>query len=140
MTQKEPIRILGIIPEEVTSPRNDGTPGSALYAVPLQLSGYVSDLWADLFVATWNHPPSFTSRHRPGMARVEGDRIILNGTTLEEIEQVHKETLKHVLQEVNSRVDQLERQAEREDQIREQRRRQHADHVREMTVRIQFDD
>src|SRR5207249_9211084 len=35
---EEPIRILNVIVDEVTSPRLDGTPGSALYAIPLRLN------------------------------------------------------------------------------------------------------
>ena len=34
----EPIKIVRLITEEVSTPRLDGTPGSALYRVPFELS------------------------------------------------------------------------------------------------------
>lgn len=41
----EPIRIIGIVVDEVGEPRNDGTRGSALYKVPFRLSRRPSFLW-----------------------------------------------------------------------------------------------
>ena len=63
----EPIRILNIIASEVGTPRNDGTRGSALYAVPFQLSHRPTAAWAEHFVRTWDRPPSWSTRHRPGI-------------------------------------------------------------------------
>lgn len=100
--QADPIRITGIIIEGVTQPRNDGTRGSALYTVPLQLSRRPSKGWADLFVQTWNHPPHLTTMHRPGIAQIIGDSTILNGTTMQEIENYHLDTLKLVVERVNA--------------------------------------
>jgi hypothetical protein len=74
------IRILNVIVDEVTSPRADGTRGSALYAIPLRLSDYPSAEWSRIFTSTWDRPPSFTTMHRPGIARVQGNRIVLDGT------------------------------------------------------------
>lgn len=48
----EPVEIVGVIAEEVGEPRNDGTPGSAVYEVPVRLSRRPSDAWARLFVET----------------------------------------------------------------------------------------
>lgn len=90
---EEPIRIVGIIVDEVTEPRNDGTPGCALYRVPFRLSHVPSSLWKRLFLQTWDMPPRWSTMHRPGIARVSGDKIILDGTTIEEVRDVHRETL-----------------------------------------------
>ena len=46
----EPMRIMGVIVDEVTEPRLDGTKGSALYTVPLRLNRKPSTLWSELFV------------------------------------------------------------------------------------------
>ena len=54
--------------------RNDGTRGRALYRVPFQLSRWPYPVWAQNFVQTWNRPPSLSTMHRPGIARIEGDR------------------------------------------------------------------
>jgi hypothetical protein len=96
-------------------------------------------VWAKHFVDTWNQPPRFTTMHRPGIASVFRDSIILEGTTLEELERYHVETLRHVLAKVNADVAAHERQepvrAEREAEAR----RQHDESVREIVGRLRFD-
>lgn len=101
------IRIEGVIADQVTAPRMDGTPGSALYRVPFKLSRRPDREWADLLVENWNHPPSYTSMHRPGIASVSGDTIILDGTTLDEVKRYHRDTLKLALAETNREFEQL---------------------------------
>jgi hypothetical protein len=49
MPDFEPIRIVGIITESVSKPRNDRTPGSALYNVPFRLSRRPPPEWAEYF-------------------------------------------------------------------------------------------
>jgi hypothetical protein len=83
----EPVRIVGVIADEVTEPRNDGTRGSALYTVPFRLSKPVSHDWAAVFEEVWNHPPQFTTMHRRGIAQARGNRIVLNGTTIDEVQR-----------------------------------------------------
>lgn len=135
----EPIKILGIVEEEVGSPRNDGTPGCALYEVPFRFSRVPPEDWADLFVRTWDSPPRFTSMHRPGIARVYGDRLVLDGTTIEEVQRYHLDTLKLVLQETNKayseHLDKEYRRAEAE----KARRREQANQIREAMKKIKFD-
>jgi hypothetical protein len=135
----EPITIIGIVEEGVGRPRNDGTRGSALYRIPLRLSRTPSRVWASRFVETWNHPPRFTTMHRPGIASVSGDTVILDGTTMEELERVHVETLRHVLDRVNADVAEHERKerlgAEREAEAL----RQHEQTVKDIGGRIKFD-
>lgn len=97
----EPIRIIGIVVDEVGVPRNDGTAGSALYTVPFLLSRVPPSKWVDFFVASWNHPPHYTAMHRPGIASVYARRIVLNGTTVQEVEQYHRETLMLAVDEAN---------------------------------------
>jgi TIR domain len=97
----EPLRITGVVIDEVGTPRGDGTRGSALYVVPFQLSRQPPLGWSDIFVACWDHPPRFTSMHRPGIASVQGYRIILDGTTVQEVEGYHRETLILAVNEAN---------------------------------------
>lgn len=134
-----PIRITGIVLDEVGTPRNDGTRGSALYEVPFQLSRRPSPTWAQYFVATWDNPPSYTLRHRPGVARVLGDRIILDGTTVEEVEKYHRDTLKLVVERVNNDVAEYEAEQRRADEQRTEQLRLHEEEVREAAKRISFD-
>jgi hypothetical protein len=135
----EAIKIIGVIDEDVGQPRNDGTRGSALYEVPFRLSQMPTYEWAEIFVQSWDHPPSWTSMHRPGIAEVMGDRIILNGTTLEEVERYHRDTLKLALEETNKTYLQyLARERQKVEQEK-QRREEHERSVREKAKRIKFD-
>jgi hypothetical protein len=89
----QPIRIEGVIVDEITVPRGDGSAGSALYAIPFRLNRRPPAEWADFFIEGWNRPSTFTSMHRPGIAHVYDDKVILDGTTVEEVERYHRGTL-----------------------------------------------
>ena len=133
------IRIIGIVKEGVGRPRNDRTAGSALYRVPLRLSRSPSPEWSKLFVRCWNHPPSFTSMHRPGIARVSGDTIVLDGTTMDELERYHATTLRLCVDQAN---EQEAAHLQRVQQARERdeaERRGHEQQVDEIADRLKFD-
>lgn len=139
MSDFEPIRIIKIITEEVSKPRNDGTRGSGLYNVPFQLSQHPPRAWAEYFPHAWDHPSSWSSAHRAGICSVVGDRIWLNGTSLEEVAQTHKETLQLALDETNKKY--IEFEAKRRTEAERQREEQeaHDQHVRETAKNIKFD-
>jgi hypothetical protein len=77
--------------------------------------------------------------HRPGIARIEGDRIILDGTTVEEVEKTHRDTLKVVLDKVNQDVAEHEARLRREEQRRADELRQHKQSVEDAAKKISFD-
>lgn len=121
------IRIEGVIADEVTTPRMDGTPGSALYRVPFRLSRRPDREWAALLVENWNHPSSYTSMHRPGIASVVGDSVVLDGTTLDEVKRYHRDTIKLALAETNRQYNEIksrQRAAEERERAREEAHRQ----------------
>ncbi|WP_295787929.1 toll/interleukin-1 receptor domain-containing protein [uncultured Microbacterium sp.] len=128
-----PIRVTGVDEKGMGSPRNDGTRGSALYLVPLRLSRRPSQGWATFFERTWNGN-LFSTMHRPGIASVSGDRILLDGTTVEEVAQHHLSTVRQVVEEAN----QWEREARAADQ-REQQRRANAEAERQERIRATLD-
>jgi hypothetical protein len=138
-SQEVPIRITGIVEEGVGQPRNDGTRGSAMYRVPLQLSRRPSPLWSQVFIETWNHPPSYSSMHRPGIASVSGDTIVLDGTTMDELGRYHIETLRGVLAETNQRLADIEAERQVQSERVEDRRREHRQDVRDIASRLKFD-
>lgn len=140
MAHDEPIKLEGIIIEEVTLPRNDDTSGSALYAVPFRLSDTPTATWVDLFVQSWNLPPRFTSMHRPGIARVEGNRIILDGTTIEEVKRYHLDTLKLAVSEANRLLAEEKRTSARQTATSKSRRQRHQEHVAEVAKSLKFGD
>jgi hypothetical protein len=131
----EPLKIVGVIVDEVTEPTLDGTPGSALYTVPFLLNRRPTSLWSDIFIQTWNSPPRFTSMHRPGIARVSGGKIVLDGTTIEEVKKYHRETLILCVEAANEEEKRiLDRR-----RIEEERRRKQADSHRK-TIEDAADD
>ena len=134
-----PIHVRGLVEERVGTPRNDGTRGCALYAVPFGLSRRPSPEWAEVFRAIWDHPPRFTSMHRPGIARVVGDQVILDGTTMDEIEKYHLETLKLVVEKTNRKIVELEQSQRKHDEWEKERLHRHSDEVRNITSRLKFD-
>ena len=135
----EPIRIIGVDAAGVTRPRMDGTRGSGLYTVPLRLNRTPTATWARRLPGLWDHPPEFTTMHRPGIASVSGDRIVLNGTTMEEVERYHAATLRKVIQEVNRLVLEEEAAKRLEREHVEADERAHDESVRTAAERIKFD-
>jgi hypothetical protein len=137
-SESEPVEIVGVIVDEVSEPRNDGTRGSGPYRVPIRLSRRPSETWAGLFVETWNHPPSFTTMHRPGIAYIVGDKIVLDGTTIEEVEKYHAMTLGLVVEKVNADAAVIEERERKRREAEEVERMEHMDRVREVSERIRF--
>lgn len=139
-TDFEPIQITGIIADQVGVPRNDGTRGSALYRIPFRLTRRPPREWADLFVNNWNNPPRFTTTHRPGIASVIGDTVVLDGTTIEEVKDYHRDTLVLVVQETNKQykefVDRRQKAIERE----QEQLRTHKQKLDNISNQIKFRD
>jgi len=135
----DPIRITGIIVDEIGTPRNDGTRGSALYSVPFRLSRRPPHEWAQLFVQAWDHPPSFTSMHRPGIATVYGDKVVLDGTTVEEVEEDHRATLILAVQEANQQFQEFEARRRAEAERERERVDAHKKSAAGAAQRIKFD-
>jgi hypothetical protein len=135
----EDISITRVIVEDITEPRNDGTRGSALYAIPFALSRRAPTEWAELFVATWNHPPRWTTMHRPGIARVSGSTVTLDGTTVEEVERVHRDTLQVVLDETNRLYREWHDRKTQALAQERARREEHRRSVEEASKRLKFD-
>jgi hypothetical protein len=132
----EPIRLIGIDEAGITRPRNDGTAGSALYTVPFILSRRPDAAWSELMVQNWNRPPSFTTMHRPGNGRVTGDRFVLSGTTIEEVEKYHLETLQLALNETNRQYQEAVAHQKREQERQEAENAIHDATVRETLGRL----
>ncbi len=133
------IKIVELIVSEVTEPKNDGTTGSALYSVPFRLNRQPSSLWTEAFVHTWNHPPCFNSKHRPGIADVYGDKIVLNGTTLEEVKRDHKQTLELCVTEANNIERKEIAKQQKQKVIEEKKSEEFRKSVEEQSKNIKFD-
>ena len=134
----EDIKIIGIISNEVTLPRNDGTRGSALYRIPFRLSSKPTRIWSKLFLRNWDSPPSFTSMHRPGIARVDSDKIILNGTTIEEVKQYHRDTLILCVEKTNEEEKQIRKREEQLKRKKQEERENHYRNIDDISKDIKF--
>lgn len=135
----EPIKIKGIVIDEITQPRNDGTAGSALYKIPFELNKIPSYDWRELFINAWNHPPRFTSMHRPGIASVYGNQIILDGTTIEEVEKYHKDTLKLAVEVANQQLEQINLKKQQQAESERIEQEKHKRNIDDISKRIDFD-
>ena len=134
----EDIKIIGIISNEVTLPRNDGTRGSALYSIPFRLSSKPTRTWSELFLRNWDYPSSFTSMHRPGIARVDFDKIILDGTTIEEVKQYHRDTLILCVEKTNEEEKQIRKREERLKRKKQEERENHYRNIDDISKDIKF--
>lgn len=134
------MRIVGVDRGGISQPRDDGTRGSALYSVPLLLSRVPDAEWAVLFVRNWDRPPSFTTMHRPGIARVVGDRVVLDGTTVEEVAQYHQQTLKLAVDVTNVQHAEYLRREAAAAAARDEASRKHREEVERGLAALRIDD
>jgi len=135
----EDIKVTRVIVEEITEPRNDGSRGSALYSIPFALSVTPPSEWVDLFLENWNHPSRFTSMHRPGIASVYGATVILDGTTIDEVEQYHRDTLQLAVTQANRQYgERLREEAQRRGR-ESALSKEHRKRIEDASKRIRFD-
>ncbi len=136
----EPVRLVGVDTERIGQPRDDGTPGSALYRVPLLLNRVPPADWSANFDDAWSSPPAFTTMHRPGIASVQGDRIVLDGTTIDELERYHLKSLKLVVRQLNERTAQHLRTERQRAEAAELAAAEHKRQVHETAQRLRFSE
>jgi hypothetical protein len=74
-----------------------------------------------------------------GIARVEADRVILDGTTIDEVEKYHRDTLRIVLEHVNENISRREEERKRQSAAQDKELRAHKDHVQHVGKRLKFD-
>lgn len=132
------IIITGVVVDEVTTPKHDGTTGCALYRIPFQLSSRPSAEWQRVFLENWDRPPRYTTMHRPGIASVIGTKVYLNGTTIEEVEKYHRDTLLLAVDAANRTIIGLERQKEQARLAEETRQKEHKDEIKSVAERLKF--
>ena len=77
--------------------------------------------------------------HRPGIADIDGSRIILRGTTIEEVEKYHRDTLMICIDEANMKTNIHLQKRMLEEESREKKKTDHANTVANVASRIKFD-
>lgn len=136
----EPIQIIGVIADQVGTPRNDGTRGSALYKIPFRLSQRPPREWSEIFVNIWKNPPRYTTMHRSRIASVIGDTIVLDGTTIEEVRDYHRDTLILCVQEANKAYKEFDNRRKKAAEREQERLSTHKRNVNDISDQIKFDD
>ena len=139
MEEFRDIRIVRVVVEDITEPRNDGATGSALYSIPFALSCRPPYEWQELFINNWNHPPRFTTMHRPGIAEISGSTVALVGTTIEEVERYYRDTLQLVVEQTNQQYREWKVKQDEQQALASDRSEEHRRHVDEGAKRIKFD-
>jgi len=74
-----------------------------LYDVPFRLSGNPSEEWIDFVTQAWDTPADPLLAHLPGICTISGYTIWFTGTTVEEVERFHKDTLMLALADANQK-------------------------------------
>lgn len=139
MSDFEPIHIIRIIEESITKPRNDGKAGSNLYDVPFRLSHNPSEEWIDFVTQAWDTPSNPSLAHRPGICTVSGETIWLAGTTIEEVERFHKDTLMLALADANQKCMALASRQSAEEDIRRKQYEVHDANVHDVAKNMKFE-
>jgi hypothetical protein len=95
--------------------------------------------WAQLFPQNWDHPQEYTMKHRPGIAQVIGDTIVLNGTTVEEVRDVHVKTLKLAVAATNVQAAELSEREHAQRDAAGKRQAEHSGNVGRVASEVKFD-
>ena len=134
----EPIKLARVLANEVGFPGESPDGTRNVYSVVFQLSEEPSARWGDYLVHFWDRPqvPYSQGHHRPGMVSVVGNRLILEETTIDEVEGFHLPVLKAAVRMAND----AEARSVVEDHRRAERRRleeaEHRRHVAEVAKRL----
>jgi hypothetical protein len=109
------------------------------YRVPIKLSRRPPCEWAAALPDIWNHPPEFTTMHRPGIASVSGDTVVLDGTTIEEVRDYHARTFRPVVARLNEAQAQHDAKAQIDASRETAERSSHEENVRVVADEIRFE-
>ena len=77
--------------------------------------------------------------HRPGIAHVSGNQVLLEGTTIEEVKDYHRETLMLAVDAANREYRARVEEAERKRRVAEDERERHWRNVDDVATEITFD-
>jgi hypothetical protein len=74
---------------------------SSLFKITLTLNSKPPSKWIEAFNHFWKRPREYSGRHAPNIASIQGNSIIMDGTTSTDIENIHKKTLLIVVEDSN---------------------------------------
>ena len=133
-----PIKVEGFFQSDIGHPKNDGTPGSGLYSVPIKLSAAPPREWIDTFIEAFDGLEKYDSGHRQGIASISQNRLTLNGTTMEEIESSHQRTIQLAMERANTAYAELLMKRSAADTKKNAEAESHRKHVEELAKKIKW--
>ena len=77
--------------------------------------------------------------HRPGIASVQGATITLNGTTIEEVERYHRDTLQLAVAETNKQYREWQGEQQQREAQEIVKREEHRKRIEDASRRVKFD-
>ena len=83
-------------------------------------------------------PPSYINMHRPGIVSVYGNKILPDGTTMEEVEKYHKETLKLAVDIANKKFDENKRRIRLKEEKNRKRKEEHRKNIADISKIINW--
>lgn len=134
----EPLTLEGVITEQFGAPRNDGSPDSARYEVPIKLNRAPDDIEKQLIKETWEHLPQITGIDLHGTLDIVGDTLVVRQTTIVEVKEVHTTTLPLIVNRVNTQVAQQRQDTADAEIAKQEELERHRQHVNEVASRIEF--
>ena len=137
----EPVKLVRVVTNEVGFPSDNSDGSRGVYTVVFQLSHEPSARWGDFLIHFWDRPQVAYAqgKHRPGMVNVVANRLMMEETTIDEVEGFHLPVLKAAVRMANE----AEARAQVEDHRRTERRRleeaEHRRHIAEVSKRLPLD-
>ena len=129
----EPVRLTGVVIEAMHGPSDASLDGP--YDIPFQLSCVTSPEWEQEFLKAWDR---LSTKGQAVTASVGADQIILNSTTIDDVERFYLDTLKLAVAEANRATleerEKVRHRAELEKQKKQERRR----HITTVIQRLKF--
>ena len=95
------IRVVGLLVDETVQSASRGDSDSERFDLEFRLSEYAPARWRNLFIRAWDSPVSLSSKSQPGIANVDGNRLTLEGVTLETSIRHHRSALAVAVEEAN---------------------------------------
>ena len=133
--REEPIRVTGIAVEAMRDTSRQSVDGP--YDIPFRLSREASPQWEQEFLKAWD---KLSTKSQAVTASVGADQIILNATTIDDVERFYLGALKLAVAEANRAIleeqEKLRHRAELEAQKKQERRH----HLMAVIERLNFKD
>lgn len=130
--KEEPIRLTGIAVETMSWPSVDGP-----YDIPFRLSRGASPEWEQEFLKAWD---KLSTKGQAVTASVGADQIILNATTIDDVERVYLGALKLAVAEANRATMEEREKSRRRAELEEQKKQERRRHLMAVVQRLSFKD